>query len=105
MKEILDISELNINDSVLLSTKILVDSLEMELDYITDYNAPKSKIMKLVFSECSKIEFLINPGYNTPNTLYAAKESESSSHRIIHIETCTTAGVIIIECKSVHFGE
>lgn len=102
MEEVNDISTLNINDSTLLETLVLVDSVEMELEYIDDYDTQETSRRTLIFEECRKVEFLLNPGFNTPNSLLEAEEKTSSQGREIRIQTNTTAGTIRIECSTVY---
>jgi len=103
MTEIIDISELNINDSILLRTLIYTDSVEMELDYIVDYETQEIRKATLLFQGCGRVEFLINPGFDTPNSLLNAEEERTLQSRTIKIETNTTAGTIRIECLKVYF--
>lgn len=105
MNEVYDISELNINDSTLLRTLIFNDSIEMELDYIADYETQEIVRAKLLFEECRRVEFLINPGFDTPNSLLDAVEEGTPEARKIKIETNTTAGTIRIECSKVYFQQ
>ena len=103
MNEITNISVLNINDSTLLKTVILTNTVEMELHYIVDYETQQFISASLIFEDCRRVEFLINPGFNTPNSLLSAEEEGTSKTRKIKIETNTTAGVILIECAKVYF--
>lgn len=105
MIKISNISELNINDSILVKTIVLIDSVEMILDYIENYDDQSSSTRKLVFKHCAKVEFKINPGYDSQNSLLDAKESPCEEGRCIRIETNTTAGIIEITCADVFLSE
>ena len=105
MNEITNISELNVNDSILLRTLLFTDSIEMELDYIADYESQEISRATLLFEGCRKVEFLINPGFDTPNLLLCAEEEGTPEARKIKIETNTTAGTIRIECSKVYFRQ
>lgn len=105
MIEVSDISQLNINDSTLIETVVLIDSVEMELNYITSYEDQRVERMTLVFEGCRKADFTINPGFAGRNSLLGAEEEEAPEGRRIRIETNTTAGIIRIECAEVHLRE
>jgi hypothetical protein len=76
---------------------------EMELDYIVDYETQEIRKATLLFQGCGRVEFLINPGFDTPNSLLNAEEERTLQSRTIKIETNTTAGTIRIECLKVYF--
>lgn len=73
----------------------------MELDYIDDYETQRTSRKTLVFERCRKVEFSINPGFNTPNSLLDAEEMPEGDLRSIRIEMNTTAGTIRIDCAEV----
>lgn len=105
MTEVNNISELNIHDSVLIQTNIRNDSVEMTLEYIDDYDLQTSSVRKLVFEQCRRVEFRLNPGYDSPNSLLDAEERRIETGRNVRIETNTTAGVIEIECANIFLSE
>ena len=49
-----NIEDLNINDSILLKTVVLVDSVQMYLDYIEDYTSQKSSLKVLILRSVAK---------------------------------------------------
>ncbi len=105
MIEVKSIEELNINDSVLIKTEVRNDLVEMLLDYVEDYEKQTSSIRNLVFEQCRRVSFRINPGFDSPNSLLNAEETAKESIRCIRIEMNTTAGVIEIECANVFLSE
>jgi len=81
---------------------VLIDSVEMELNYVTDYESQRLERMTLVFERCSKVEFAINPGFDGTNPLLGEEEEDVPGRRRIRIEKNTTAGVIVIEYDHVY---
>lgn len=100
------INDLNINDSVLLKSVIINDTIEMELDYVTDYSTQAIEKVTLVFSSCTRIAFNNNTGYDCKNSLLSAEESITNSKvKNIIIKTNTTDSVIEIDCKDVYIRD
>jgi hypothetical protein len=75
----------------------------MHLNYIEDYETMKTNRRSLVFRGCSRVSFVINPGYAPPDSILLGDESESAEGRKIRIEMNTTASVIEITAKDVVF--
>lgn len=104
-----NIEALNIHDSVLIQTVVLLDSVEMTLDYIEDYDSQnyRSSFRKLIFQNCTSVQFNINVGFHrsTQNSLLTADEWKAEEGRAVRIETNTTAGIIDIVCQDVFLSD
>ena len=77
----------------------------MFLDYIEDYQSQASGQRTLMFDSVTTARFMINPAYNTPNSLRDASEIPCSGGRHIKIFTNTTAGEIEIRCAAIYISE
>ena len=101
-QQIIDcVRDLNLHDSELLDVVVRLDEVTMHLNYIEDYETMRTNRRRLVFRGCSRISFIINPGYAPPDSILLGDESKAEEGRKIRIEMNTTASVIEITAKDV----
>jgi hypothetical protein len=91
-----NISELNLNDSEIVQTRITSDfEIEIQLTYITDYTSQETSSKKLVFRDCHSASLQLNLSYSGPNSILSGEETpRRDGFREFKIITNTTASEI-----------
>jgi hypothetical protein len=99
--DVSDISELNLNDSVIVQT-LINSAYEVELlvDYILDYSTQKTVLCRLVFQDCLSADLQLHLAFQGPNSILLGHEqTEPNGYRKFTIETHTTASLLTITAK------
>ena len=99
--KVLNIEELNLNDSKVLDISIHSGEICFRLDYIEDYeNSTMSKRL-LVFKGCCSVSSKINLNVEWPDSILDATEACEGEWRNIVLEMNTSASVFKIVCREV----
>ena len=95
----ININELNLNDSILVDIELLQGQVELKLDYIDDYTTQQSSKKSLVFSDCSKFIFDMHCCYDSFGAIFCGKQKNMQDYIEYRIEMSTTASIIVIHAK------
>ena len=99
--KVLNIEELNLNDSCVHEIVIRSGEICFKIDYIQNYESDAVSKQLLVFKGCRSVSSMINLDVAWPDSMQEATETRDGEWRKIVLEMNTSASVFKITCREV----
>ena len=97
-----NINELNLNDSILIDIEFQQGQVELKLDYIDDYETQQSSKKSLVFLDCSKFIFEMYCCFASYGAILLGEQKNLEDCVEYRIKMNTTGSIMIIHAKELH---
>jgi len=95
----ININELNLNDSILLDIELRQGQVRLSLDYIDDYVTQYFSKKTLVFLDCSKFVFDMHCCFDSFGAILCGKQKYLKDCTEYIIEMNTTASIMTVHAQ------